>query len=153
MFCKRMRYNRVLSTMAVVLLCACGSKGATEVEVTTVADLAATWHLTQWEYALAADPSTTADWVAFGGLSGVLGITASGDFTVTPRLPGGSGEDQGRLTLQGDSVYWDGEDDEEWVRFTLVGRRLTLFWPEEEYVDMDRDGEPEDVRLRVVFER
>ncbi|HEU5305451.1 MAG TPA: hypothetical protein VFU40_12455 [Gemmatimonadales bacterium] len=102
---------------------------------------------------LATDPSTTADWVAIAGLSGSLVIAANGDFSATPRLPDGFGHDQGSLTLQGDSLYWDGEDDEEWVHFTHVGQTLTLFWPEEESVDMDRNGEPEDVRLRVVFDR
>jgi hypothetical protein len=93
------------------------------------------------------------DWVAVLGFTGPLAITAGGDFTVTPKFPGGFGQDFGLLTLQGDSLYWDGEDDEEWVHLTLVGPTLTLFWPEDELVDMDQDGEPEEARLRVLLDR
>jgi hypothetical protein len=39
------------------------------------------------------------------------------------------------------------------VHFTLAGRTLTLFWPEDELVDMDQDGEPEGARLRVLLDR
>jgi hypothetical protein len=49
-------------------------------------------------------------------------------------------QDFGQLTLQSDSLYWD---DEEWMHSNLAGRMLALIWPEDELVDMDRDGEPE----------
>lgn len=136
-----------------LLLLACDSDRPTEARGTVLADVTGTWQLTRWEYSLAADLSRKVDWVALHGLSGSLTIAANGDFTVTPRLPGGFGQDHGQLTLQGDSLYWDGEDDEEWVHLILVGRTLTLSWPEEETVDMDRDGRPEGVRLQVVLHR
>jgi hypothetical protein len=143
---------RSLITLTVLLLGACGSNSTTEPGDITLAGLAGSWQIVHWEYSRASDPSDKVDWVALTDLSGSLAITSSGAFTVTPRLPGGFGQDFGQLTLQGDSVYWDGEDDEEWVHLTLAGRTLTLLWPEDELVDMDLDGEPEDTRLRVVLD-
>ena len=143
---------RWLITLTVLLLGACGSESTTEPGHVTLADLARGWQIVHWEYSRASDPSDKVDWVALTDLSGSLAITSSGAFIVTPRLPGGFGQDFGQLTLQGDSLYWDGEDDEEWVHLTLAGRTLTLLWPEDELIDMDLDGEPEDARLRVVLE-
>jgi hypothetical protein len=116
-------------------------------------DLVGTWTIQVWEYALAAKPDSTLDWVSFRALHGTLSVTATGAFTVTPALPGGFGSDDGTLIVSGDALYWDGQNDEEWVHFDLTGSQLTLYWPEVELVDMDHDGEPEDVRLRVVLRR
>ena len=60
--------------------------------------------------------------------------------------------------MEADSLYWDGENDEEWVHFTLgtdlLGTDLlTLEWPEVEFVDMDQDGTPEHVWLVVIYEK
>jgi len=55
--------------------------------------------------------------------------------------------------MEADSLYWDGENDEEWVHFTLGTDLLTLEWPEVELVDMDQDGTPEDVWLVVTYEK
>jgi ABC-type molybdate transport system substrate-binding protein len=67
--------------------------------VTTLADLAGSWFLTHWEYSLASDASITTDWVSTRPLSGMLVIDASGAFSVSPRLPGGFGEDAGDLAV------------------------------------------------------
>jgi hypothetical protein len=56
------------------------------------------------------------------------------------------------LSLQNGAIYWDGRDDEELVPFEVAGYTLTLRWPEEEFVDVDRDGEPGDAWLRMVFQ-
>ena len=138
---------------ASALLSACGDGGGTGPNVDAIADLAGTWTITRWEYSLDSDPSLTADWVALIGLTGGLTIRPDGSFSVTPALPGGFGIDDGQLSLDADSLYWDGNNDEEWVRFTLAGSRLTLWWPEVEVVDIDRDGQPEDVRLEVELRR
>jgi hypothetical protein len=108
----RMPSPRWLNTLTFLLLGACGTDSATDPGDTTLADLAGSWQVVHWEYSRASDPSDKVDWVALQGLTGALAITGSGDFTVMPRLPGGFGQDSGRLTLQGDSLYWDGEDDE-----------------------------------------
>ena len=138
---------------AVLLLMACAADSATEPREIVLADLTGSWRVTSWEYSLAADPSRKVDWVVLQDLRGSLTVAGTGDFTVAPRLPGGFGQDHGQLMLVGDSLYWNGEDDEEWVHFDLTGGALTLRWPEEEYVDMDRNGEPESVRLQVRFRR
>jgi hypothetical protein len=148
-----MACSRWWLTPTCLLAIACGGSDPTGPEPSGIAGLVGTWRISKWEYTLAADPSHTVDWVALTGLSGALTITVNADFTVQPRLPGGFGSDFGHLTLQGDSLYWDGEDDEEWVRFTRAGSTLTLVWPEVELVDMDLDSVPEDVRLRVVLVR
>jgi len=146
-----------LLLVAATLVIACGKKestGPSEVDSeVTIADLAGTWNLIVWEYSLAADTSEKVDWVDLLELTGTMTIAANGDFTVTPRLPSGFGNDHGTLTVQADSIYWDGEDDEEWVQFDLSGINLTLHWPEAEFLDMDMDSNPEDVYLRVVFRR
>jgi hypothetical protein len=129
----------------------CSSDGGTEPNPTTLDDLAGTWSIEQWSWSLAPSGEGPVDWVATMGLSGALTVTASGEFTVTPALPGGFAHDFGTLTLQGDSLYWDGENDEEWVRFTLAGTTLTLVWPEAEVVDIDQDGTPEDGYRRVIL--
>jgi hypothetical protein len=117
----------------------------------TIADLVGSWDIEVWEYALAADTSQKVDWVSTG-LSGTLTIAANGSFTVSPALDAGIGADDGTLTVQGDSIYWDGRNDEEWVHFEL-NTTLTVRWPETSFVDMDSDSSPEDCWLRVVFRR
>jgi len=134
------------------MLFACGGNDGTGPHALTIADLAGNWTVTDWEYSLALDPSHQVDWVDLG-LSGSLTIAPNGDFQVTPMLPSGFGVDHGTLSVQGDSIYWNGENDEEWVHFTLTANTLTLPWPEVEVVDMDGDGQPEDVHLRVVLRR
>jgi hypothetical protein len=143
-----MRAQRLLQAaamMSIGLACGDGS-GPNPV---TLADLVGSWDIGSWEYTLASDPAITVDWVASQDLTGSLTIESDGSFTVTPRLPGGFGTDDGTLTVAGDSLYWDGEDSEEWVRFALVRGILVLHWPEVELVDMDQNGQPEDVWLRV----
>jgi hypothetical protein len=145
----------VTSVIATVLLLGCGDDngaGSNGSDSIVIGDLAGTWNVEVWEYALASDSSQKVDWVDLMGLSGTLTISQNGDFTVTPRLPGGFGHDDGTLTLHADSLYWDGEDDEEWVRFELTAT-LSVFWPETEFVDMNQDGTPEDAYLKVVFRR
>ena len=116
-------------------------------------ELTGTWQLSVWEYSLSGNPSQKADWVSLIDLAGSLTIASSGSFNVTPQLPSGFGTDHGQLTVDADSIYWNGENDEEWVHFSIAGGSLTVTWPEEEFVDMDRDGTPEMALLRVVFLR
>ncbi|HSJ13488.1 MAG TPA: hypothetical protein VK939_03680 [Longimicrobiales bacterium] len=115
--------------------------------------LTGNWVLEAWVWTHAQNPALTVDWVQTRSLTGTLDIEGDGSFTSTPMLPLGVGSDYGELTIDGDSIYWNGRNDEEWVRFTLGGNRLTLYWPEWEIVDMDQDGEPEDAWLRVRFRR
>ena len=106
-----------------------------------------------WEYSRDGDTSRKVDWVVTEGLTGTFSIAQTGDFTLDVDFPWGSRQDRGTLSLQGDAIYYDGEGDEELVPFELRGNALTLFWPETELLDVDRDGEPEAVWLRAVFER
>jgi hypothetical protein len=136
-----------------VLPAACGGDDSvTGSEVVTIADLVGIWIVEIWEYSRASDTTQKADWVVTKGLTGNLNIGSDGSFTVTPALDGGTGSDDGHLTVQGDSIYWDGQNDEEWVQFEL-GSTLTVRWPETSFVDMDQDSSPEDAWLRVVFRR
>ena len=116
-------------------------------------DLAGTWTITSWQYTSVADPADHVDWVASFSLSGSLSVTSDGAFTMTPGLPGGVGSDFGSLTIVADSIYWNGENDEQWVGATLEDATLTLDWREVEYVALHHDGEPEDVRLVVTLHR
>ena len=138
---------------AVVLAAACdGDDSVTGSEGVTIADLVGTWTVEIWEYSRASDTGEKADWVVTKGLSGTLNVGSDGSFTVTPALDFGAGSDDGHLTVQGDSIYWDGQNDEEWVRFEL-NSTLTVHWSETSFVDMDQDSSPEDAWLRVVFRR
>lgn len=141
----------VLATILTAAATACGDSSAPS--AISFSDLVGTWQLKAWVYSLAAKPDSTVDWVRFRALTGSLVIAANDSFTVTPMLPGGFAHDYGTLTLDADSLYWDGQNDEEWIRLTLSGSQLTLDWPETEFVDMDQDGQPEDANLRVVFGR
>jgi hypothetical protein len=147
-----MRYRELSRLALLVLAAACGgdSNGPSNA---VIADLVGTWQIQVWEYSRATNASDRVDWVVTNGLSGTLIIDSHGLFTVAPMLPAGFGQDHGTLTLQGDSLYWDGENDEEWVRFQLSGATLTLHWPETEFVDMNLNGDPEDAWLRVVLRR
>jgi hypothetical protein len=144
-----MRYLELIA-VAAVLLAACGD--TTGVRVETIADLAGTWDVSVWEYSLASDVSQKNDWVATEDLNGALYIEPNGEFAMLVEFPWGFGRDYGTLSVQGDAIYWDGGGDEESVPFEDVGNTLTLHWPEEEFVDMDRDGEPEDAWLRMAFQ-
>ena len=148
-----MRAGGLMTVAAAALLAAaaCSSDDGTGPVQVGLADLVGTYSLSRWTYARADQPESTADWVDLLDLSGSLHLTSNGAFTVAPALPGGFGSDEGVLSVDGDSIYWDGNNDEEWVRFRLEGDVLTLTWPEVEVVDMDRDGEPEEVRLEVKF--
>jgi len=115
--------------------------------------LAGTWTLTSWEYTSVASPADHVDWVSSFHLTGSLAVTSGGDFTIDPALPGGFGSDFGSLTIDADSIYWDGEGDEQWVGAKLQGSVLTLDWREVEFIALHRDGEPQDVRLVVTFHR
>lgn len=119
----------------------------------TISDLEGTWNIEIWEYSLASDTSQKVDWVMTKGLVGNLTVSTNGAFAVVPALDGGTGDDFGQLTLQADSIYWDGENDEEWVRFELRTSQLVLYWPETSFVDMDQNGTPEDAWLKVVLRR
>ena len=115
--------------------------------------LTGTWDLRAWTYRRDDDTTQSVDWVSLRGLTGTLTVAANGDFQVTPALASGGGSDHGALTQSADSLYWDGENDEEWVHFGIYGRMLVLDWPETEVVDMDRDGQPEHAWLRATFEK
>ena len=141
--------RRSAAMLAALLLAACNSDPGAP----SGGDVVGEWHVTSWEYSLVSDPNVHADWVDLTHLTGTLTIGAAGSFSVTPALPSGFGHDQGQLTFQGDSIYWDGENDEEWVHFTLIGSKLTLVWPEAEVIDLDHDGQPEDALLKVVLTR
>ena len=149
-----MRISSGLLILAVCVSSACGKDDkSTNPTPGPLAGLAGTWDLKSWTFFRAADPSDSVDWVAQFDLTGNLAIEENGGFSVEPALPGGFGQDYGTLTLQADSLYWDGENDEEWVHFTRVEPVLTLVWPEVEFADMDRDGQPEDVLLKVAYQR
>ena len=142
--------------LAAMILISCGGdddQPPTSSNDSGIAALVGTWNIEIWEHSLASDTSQKVDWVVTMGLSGSLTITQDGAFTVTPALDGGFGSDFGDLTVQADSIYWDGENDEEWVRFELKSPLLILYWPETSFVDMDQDGTPEDTWLRVVLRR
>lgn len=145
---------RVMAAIAAILFgVACGDSAPTEVVKTaTLSDLVGTWTVEVWEYSRASDASQKADWVVTQGLTGSLTVATDGAFQVTPALDSGTGNDDGQLTVEGDSIYWNGQNDEEWVRFELA-TTLTVYWPETSFVDMDRDSQPEDAWLRVVFRR
>lgn len=141
--------NTALIAVVAALLAACdGTTGLVE----TIADLAGTWEVSVWEYSRADDTSQKNDWVATQDLNGTLYIEPNGEFAMLVEFPWGFGRDYGTLSVQGDAIYWDGQGDEELVPFDAAGNRLTLSWPEVELVDIDRDGEPEDAWLRMVFE-
>ena len=149
-----MRPTTPIGLAATVLVAACGDGATGPQRITSIAELQGTWMIVVWEYSLAADTSRKVDWVVSEGLTGTLSIGPSGDFTLEINVPAlGTFQDLGTLSLRGDTIYYDGEGDEELVPFELRGNTLTLFWPETELVDMDGDGQPEDVWLRRVFER
>jgi hypothetical protein len=147
-----MRRVLIAGILMTFILTACGDDNGTGSDGVTIFDLSGTWDVTTWEFTLVSDSSQKIDWVTLIGLEGTLTIDDDGNFIVTPMLPGGFASDQGRLAVEGELLYWDGEDDEEWVPFELNGT-LTVHWPEPEFVDMDQDGKPEDAWLRVVFQR
>lgn len=92
------------SLAVAAVLFACGGNDGTGPRIVTIADLAGSWIVTDWEYSLTVDPSRKIDWVDLG-LTGSLTIAPNGDFPVTPMLPSGFGVDYGTLTVQGDSIY------------------------------------------------
>jgi hypothetical protein len=148
----------LLTTMALCLLAACG-RTPTGPARATLDDLTGRWILASWGYSDVATPTRTVDWVETRGLSGTLEIRSDGSFSVDPALPGGGGRDHGTLAVRGDSLHWDGQNDEEWLGLVFVDTRrfedqaVILSWPEEEVVDMDLDGTPERVRLVVRYRR
>jgi hypothetical protein len=150
-----MRFTSLTVAVATVLLVDCGSpKEATGPEpVATISDLADQWTLTAWEYRRATGTSEPIDWVHTQNLTGTLVIQPNGAFDLVVTFPWGQQHDHGQLALQGDAVYWDGENDEELVSFLLAKASLELRWPETELVDIDQDGQPEDCWLRVVWRR
>jgi hypothetical protein len=140
----------VLGTAA--LLLACGGENPLGPHL-QLSDLVGNWTLTRWEYTAVANSLDKTDWVQAFDLTGSLAVTSTGAFTVTPRLPGGFGNDFGTLTVDADSIYWDGEDDEQWVGVIVSSSTLILDWREVEFLAPHRDGSPTDVRLIVAFRR
>ncbi|NIR46649.1 MAG: hypothetical protein GWN99_19775 [Gemmatimonadetes bacterium] len=139
--------------LAVALLAACGGDSTGPQQVDSIDDLAGTWSVTTWEYSLATDTTQKTDWVATQALNGTLHIQSSGDFASLIEFPWGFGRDYGEMRVEDGTIYWNGQNDEEFVPFQLVGDVLTARWPEQEFVDVDRDGQPEDAWLRMVFRR
>ena len=145
----------VIALVGIVLI-SCGGdddQTPTSPNDSGISALVGTWSIEVWEYSLASDTSQKTDWVVTSGLSGSLTVAQDGAFAVTPALDFGNGSDFGQLTVQADSIYWDGEGDEEWVRFELEMPLLTLHWPETSFVDLDKNGIPEDTWLRVILRR
>ncbi len=150
-----MRRVHLNSVLTVLVLVACGSSEhpAGPDPVATISDLAGRWTLTAWEYSRAARTLPSIDWVETQELTGTLVIQRSGAFDLVITYPWDQSHDFGHLTVQGDAVYWDGEDDEELVPFVLDGTALQLQWPETELVDIDQDGQPEESWLRISMRR
>lgn len=148
-----MRSSSAIALVAAALLAACGDDSTGPQRVGSIADLAGTWSVTAWEYSLAADTTQKTDWVDTQDLNGTLHIQSSGSFATLVEYPWGFGRDYGVMSVEDGTIYWDGENDEEYVPFELVGDVLTARWPEEDVVDVDRDGEPEDAWLRMTFRR
>jgi hypothetical protein len=145
--------NTCKIALATALLVACNGDSTGPQRVDSIADLAGSWSVIGWEYSLAADTTQKTDWVDTEDLNGTLHIQSSGAFAVLVEFPWGWGRDYGEMTIEDGTIYWDGEGDEEYVPFELAGGVLTARWPEEDFVDVDRDGEPEYAWLKMSFQR
>jgi hypothetical protein len=147
-----MQKRIILIVLAGLLLIGCGDDdNPAASDGSGLSGLAGTWTLKSWTWTRAAPPGDSTDWVSLMGLAGNLSIRSSGEFIAQPAVPWGFGQDDGMLTVEGDSIYWDGHNDEEWVKFTISSGQLRLEWPELEFTDMDNDGSPEDAWLVVRY--
>jgi len=142
-------------TLVALLLISCGKDDKQITSSSTGLDisaLAGVWDLEVYEYSLASDTSQKIDWVITRGLSGTWTISDNGDFTDIFIIGIDTSFGAGTLTLSTDTLYINGDDNDP-PRFELNDPILTLFSTEAELVDIDLDGKPEDVWLKLVFRR
>lgn len=119
-----------------------------------ISALAGVWDLEVWEYSLASDTSQKVDWVITRGLSATWIISDNGDFTGNLIIGIDTTFEIGTLTLSASAgtIYFNGNDNDT-ARFELNIPILTLFSFEADLVDIDLDGNPENVFLKLVYRR
>ena len=141
--------------LVALLLISCGKDDKQITSSSTGLDisaLAGVWDLEVWEYSLASDTSQKIDWVITRGLSATLTISDNGDFTFNWIIGIDTSLQVGTLTMRGNTIYVNADDNDP-ARFELNIPILTLFATEAELVDIDLDGNPENVFLKSVFRR
>ncbi len=133
---------------ALVAAAACGGDGGTSPSTS----LTGTWDITLWERADIASP--TRDDLLADGYSGAISIGSSGAFTLDVTFPdGSSGSETGTITVEGNTLTYDGQGDEVEYGLTLRSREMTWVARETELWDADDDGVPEETRETVGFTR
>ena len=119
----------------------------------TVADLVGNWTVTRDQRINAADTTQRLDILAPGTVI-TLTVSAGGVFTVRIVLPDGSTfADSGTLAVSGDTLTYNGSNDEVLVRLVLSGRTMTWRTFETELYDMNGDGTPEETYVHIIFAR
>lgn len=133
-----------------VLVAACESTTAPGV---SLADLAGTWDVASWERAAAENPALKENILA-DGMSVVLRIARNGEFLLTVSTPvQATFAGTGTISLRGDTLVYDGENDEAVFRLRFFERRMTWLALERKAYDVDHDGVPEETIDNVAFIR
>lgn len=143
--------------LVALLFISCGKDDKQITSSSTALDisaLAGVWDLEVLEYSLASDTSQKIDWVITRGLSGTWTISDNGDFTDIFIIGIDTSFGAGTLTLSASvgTIYFNGNDNDT-ARFELNIPMLTLFSFEAHLVDIDLDGNPENVFLKSVYRR
>jgi hypothetical protein len=135
------------------LACAGCAAGSSTGPSPSVADLAGTWVINRWERTAEASPSKRQDLLA-AGYSGSITISSSGSFSLHATLPGrASVTETGRITMRGDTLVYDPDEDPYEFILTLSAGSMTWVAIELEFNDVDGDGSPEDTRETLGFRR
>ncbi|MGH2524648.1 MAG: hypothetical protein ACRDH2_19245 [Anaerolineales bacterium] len=141
-----------VTLLAALLLSACAADKAAGPGL-TVADLAGTWAVTRWQRLNAANPNEREDVLPTGGTASLV-INRTGAFSFTVVIPGqGTFTETGTLSIKGDTLTYDGENDEVLFRITRRGDPMGWRALEPELNDVNNDGVPEDSIEEVEFVR
>ena len=133
-----------------VLVAACES---TTAPVVSLGELSGTWDVASWERAAAANPALKANILA-DEMSVVLRIAPNGEFLLTVSTPvHATFAETGTISLRGDTLVYDGQNDEAAFRLRFFEHRMTWLALETKGYDVNDDGVPEATIDNVALTR
>lgn len=145
--------RRGFAVAGVALLLACQDSSGPPAGL-SLAQLAGTWDLREFELLLESDTTVQLDLKAAMDLTATLTITAGGAATLTLSLPGEPPQtDEVTIALRGDTLVYSNPSSLEF-RVAVAARRMTwLALYTDEFADLDADGYADETRERLEWLR
>ncbi len=141
-----------LAVLLAALTFGCNNGKSTGPGNVTLADMIGSWIATKFEFKSKADGNLKVDIISKGGTF-TLTISADNQVILVAMFPGQAPEtDMGTISVEGDSLFLDLEDDDIKAAYTLFGNTLQLSVGDAEY-DFNEDGTDEPATVEILLNR